>query len=273
MITFLCFLPILHLCTSKMTDIIHRLPKELEIEIYKYLGSSTVLLKLLLDRYPKKHIHYLLERLTIKQLDNAYRYGCMDKLYIRTTNGYSYGSLSDPPNYVQPHLKELFKMSVNNGTQHHEPFMHTITNGDSIYHYHDHTKSTYKIRDENGNYYHDSLQSLAWGYIAEPNFQRYWRTGIKNSQPSKQEYIKEIKKFCDYFINCAVHIVRVHERPRKRNTPGLGLYEPECNLSESEINFDNEIRTIKKRFSDFCDKVSYELMMGILIMNKKNNTV
>jgi hypothetical protein len=64
-----------------MSQLIQRLPNDIENEIKNLVLTKSVRLTLLLDKYPLEKMETFLEQFSIEQLDRIYRYGCVCKIF------------------------------------------------------------------------------------------------------------------------------------------------------------------------------------------------
>ena len=71
----------------KMSQLIQRLPDEIENEIKNLVLTKSVRLRILLDKYPLSipGDHVFLDQFSIEQLDRIYRYGCVCKIFEQET--------------------------------------------------------------------------------------------------------------------------------------------------------------------------------------------
>ena len=156
----------------KMATLVCKCPEDIENEIKKYTLTSSIRLKLLLDKYPLNKMEEFFERLTTMQLDKVYRYGCVSKILnldaligkerIKTTGW----------DYVCENVYELFENEKPEGA----PISDLI----------------WEKSKRSGPY---SLARLGGLCCPRLEFSWYWKEN--EFQPDKSEYIQVITRFCD----------------------------------------------------------------------------
>lgn len=84
----------------------NQLPEEIESQIYDYVVTDSLRLKLLLNQYPLQMFDQLLKDFSRDQLDRIYKEGCISKIFCPKTLGYD--------SFMQQDVKHLFPINTDN---------------------------------------------------------------------------------------------------------------------------------------------------------------